>query len=167
MSLKQTESAFRELFERNHARWTGISRAYAADGEREDLLQEIMMQVWRSLPRFEGRSSVDTWAYRVALNAALAWDRASRRRVSNVKTNSTALSCLAGKLESNTFEMRILDEFLATLSKTDRLVMLLSLDNVPNHEAAEIMGITEGTLRVRAHRIRKQFEETYCNQGTK
>ncbi len=166
MGLKQRESAFRELFDRNHARWTGIARAYAANGEREDLLQEIMMQVWKSLGRFKGRSSIDTWAYRIALNTALASDRVTRQRASNVKISTTEFRNVAGVLESDSFETRILDEFLAVLSKADRAVMLLFLDNVPNREAAEVIGITEGALRVRVHRIRKQFEETYCNRGT-
>ena len=42
--------------------------------------------------------------------------------------------------------------------------MLLHLNNVPPAEAAEILGLTDGALRVRMHRIRKRFEETYCEQ---
>ena len=61
-------------------------------------------------------------------------------------------------------ESRILDEFLSSLSKVDRAAMLLHLDNVTPGEAAEILGLTEGSLRVRMHRIRKQFEATYCQQ---
>ncbi len=162
MTSKERESSFRELFERNQGRWTGIARAYADSGEREDLLQEIMMQVWKSMDGFEGRSSLDTWAYRIALNTALAWDRTARKRA-NIKTSPTDVGHLPGESESDAFETRVLDEFLASLSKTDRAVMLLFLDDVPYPKAAEISGMTEGTLRVRLHRIRQRFEEAYCD----
>ena len=42
--------------------------------------------------------------------------------------------------------------------------MLMFLDDVPNPDAALIMGMTEGTLRVRLHRLRRRFEETYCDR---
>ncbi len=70
---------------------------------------------------------------------------------------------MAGESQSCSIEVRILNEFLTSLSTADRAVMLLFLDDVPTHEAAEILGLTEGTLRVRMHRIRKSFEETYCD----
>ncbi len=164
MTSSDRESCFRELLERNHARWTGIVRSYADDRDRDDLLQEIMMQVWRSLGGFGGRSSIDTWAYRIALNTALMWNRSFCRRASNLKTSPTEVGHIAGEAQSDSFEMRTLDDFLASLSKADRAVMLLFLDAVPNPDAAEIMGISEGALRVRLHRIRKRFEETYCDR---
>ena len=45
------------LLDRNSDRWLGIAKAYAAKGEREDLFQEMLMQIWKSLARHEGRSS--------------------------------------------------------------------------------------------------------------
>jgi RNA polymerase sigma-70 factor, ECF subfamily len=50
-----------------------------AHADREDLFQEIAVQVWRSVDRFRGESSVATWIYRVALNTAIAWNRRERR----------------------------------------------------------------------------------------
>ncbi len=166
MNLKEQESCFRDLFGRNRARWMGITRAYAYDSQRDDLLQEIMMQVWKSLNGFEGRSNIDTWAYRIALNTALVWKRTYRNRAANFHTNSMDVRHLAGNSESDSVEIRVLDEFLASLSKADRAVMLLFLDDVPHPEAAEITGMTEGALRVRLHRIRKRFEQAYCDRET-
>ena len=164
MNLSERESCFRELIERNHARWAGVARCYALPGDRDDLLQEILMQLWRSMPRFQGRSAIDTWAYRVALNTALAWNRKARTRATRLQTRSMDVGHIAGHAESDSREMRVLDEFLAALSKTDRAVMLLYLDDVPNPQAAEITGLSEGALRVRLHRLRKRFEEAYCGR---
>ena len=163
--MTEREKCFRELLERNHARWTGIARCYAGVSERDDLIQEILLQIWKSLDRFAGRSSIDTWAYRVALNTALAWDRSSRKRAARFNATSTPVDHLAGQTECDSLAIRVLDEFLASLSKTDRAVMLLMLDDVPSTEAAEIIGITDGAYRVRLHRIRLRFEAAYCERG--
>ena len=119
MSLSDQEGDFRELLQRNHARWTGIARSYASIAEREDLLQEILMQVWKSLAGFSGRSSADTWAYRVALNTAMAWARNSRSRQADTNV-SEDVDRLSGCLVSETTDAIALDEFLASLSQTDR-----------------------------------------------
>jgi RNA polymerase sigma-70 factor, ECF subfamily len=160
----QRETRFRQLTERNLVRWTGIARAYSHGQDLDDLMQEIMLQIWKSLESFENRSNIDTWAYRVALNTALAWDRSSRKPGGHLKTNAFEVDSIANDSGTDSLEVRVLDEFLGSLSKVDRAVMLLYLDDSPPCEAAAIMGMTEGTLRVRLHRLRKKFEQTYCNQ---
>ena len=47
----------------------------SSHADRQDLFQEIVIQVWRSVDAFRGESSVPTWMYRVALNGAIAWTR--------------------------------------------------------------------------------------------
>ena len=76
--MSRQEDLFRELLHRNYPPWTGIARCYATPDAREDLMQEISMQVWKSLDRFAGLAHIDTWAYRIAINTALAWKRYAR-----------------------------------------------------------------------------------------
>jgi RNA polymerase sigma-70 factor (ECF subfamily) len=53
-----------------------VVHAYAFEhADRQDLFQEVAVQVWRSVDAFRGESSVPTWLYRVALNTAIAWMR--------------------------------------------------------------------------------------------
>src|SRR5262245_25078052 len=63
-----------------------VARAFApTDSDRQDLLQEILLQLWRSVPRFKGTAKSSTWVYRVAMNTALAWRRKElHRRVPQV-----------------------------------------------------------------------------------
>ncbi len=164
MSQNATDSAFLELLERNYPRWFGIARAYAYDADRDDLLQEILLQEWKSLPRFAEQAHIDTWAYRVALNTALAWDRSAKNRHRRLPQETTDITQLTSKQNSTHQESKILDEFLQSLSKVDRAVLLVHLDGLANDEAAEITGLTEGTYRVRLHRLKKKFQETYCDQ---
>ena len=164
MPVPDRQARFRELLERNHARWVGIARAYARPEDREDLLQEIALQVWRSLESFEEASSLATWAYRVALNTALAWRRKAVTRGMKLKQASDDVGLIAGATgeagEPNV--AAVLDRFLASLNEADRAVMLLHLDDVAPAEAAEVLGVAPGAYRTRLHRVRKRFEEQFC-----
>lgn len=166
MTDSDRQSQFRELMERNHARWVGIARAYVGAADRDDLVQEIALQIWRSLDRFTGRSSLDTWAYRVALNTALAWRRkvATRsEKLAQSPSNVGELPCGRGT-EGDVH--RVLERFLALLSDGDRAVLLLYLEGLANGAAAEIVGISQEAYRTRLHRIRRRFEETYCREDS-
>jgi RNA polymerase sigma-70 factor (ECF subfamily) len=164
MTVPECQAQFRELLERSHARWAGIARAYAEVPDRDDLLQEIAMQVWQSLARFMGRSSLDTWAYRVALNTALAWRRRSATRSEKLTQSTADIADLPGDRGSEGDVMRVLDRFLASLSEGDRAVLLLHLDGLSHAEASEVVGVSEGAYRTRLHRVRRRFEETYCQE---
>ena len=110
-----------------------------------------------------GSSQRGTWAYRVALNTALAWDRSARNRRQRLKIESHDLSQVDSMQSSEHQDTKILDEFLQLLSKVDRAVMLTFLDGVPNSDAAEIIGLSEGALRVRLHRLKTKFQDSFCS----
>lgn len=161
------DAEFTALLDKNYPRWYGIARAYAPGDDREDLLQEILLQVWKSLPKFSEKSHVDTWAYRVALNTALAWKRKTSRLRKHVQTETVDISQLATSHNSPQAETKILDEFLQSLTKIDRAVMLVHLDGLADDQATEITGLSDGAFRVRLHRLKKKFQETYCNTEEK
>lgn len=161
MNHDESSKRFRELVDRGHSRWAGIARAYAEPSDVDDLQQEIALQVWKSLGRFGGRSSIDTWAYRIALNTAITWRRSDTRKTPAASSNVEQVA--ARSLPAKDAQ-HVLDEFLPSLPKADRATMLLYLDGVPSAEAAEILGISEGAVRVRMHRIRKRFEAAYLEQ---
>src|SRR5829696_2019337 len=80
-----TDDGREELFKRWLEQHTGlvfkVARAFApSDADCDDLVQEILLQLWRSLPRFEGKAKESTWIYRVALHTALAWHRREKKR---------------------------------------------------------------------------------------
>jgi len=164
MTLSERQGRFRELLERSHARWVGIARVYAEARDRDDLVQEIALQVWQNLDRFTGRSSLDTWAYRVALNTALAWRRKAAMRTKKLTQSMANLAELPGDRGSEGDVLRVLDRFLTSLSDGDRAVLLLHLDGLSHADAAEVLGISEGAYRTRLHRVRRRFEETHCQQ---
>jgi RNA polymerase sigma-70 factor (ECF subfamily) len=154
-------SRFRYLLDKNYARWTGIARAYAPPSDRDDLVQEIALQVWKSLPGFTGAASVDTWAYRVALNTALAWRRKLASRSARLRQVSHDVAAIAGDSTDEESVVAVLDRFVASIHDAERAVLLLHLDGIDQADAADVLGISPGAYRTRLHRVRRRFEAMF------
>lgn len=144
-----------------------VVHAYAFEhADRQDLFQEITVQVWRSVDAFRGDSSVPTWMYRVALNTALAWSRKEGRHQRGKET----FEGMEGLLTTESSEGRDprvewLYHQIAQLKDVDRSVALLLLDGFSYKEIAAIVGLTESNVGVKINRIKsalagKCMEET-------
>ncbi len=142
-----------------------VARAYTLTTEdRQDLAQEILLQVWRSLPQFQGRASASTWSYRVALNTALGWHRRERRRQSRQRPICEAEELsIAGPESSEKIAQREAVERLYAairqLPKTDAALVLLYLDDLTYRQMAEVLGISETNVGVRLNRAKKALGE--------
>ena len=139
-----------------------IARAYAPEAS-EDLFQELALQLWKSLARFEGKCELTTWAYRVHLNTAMSWRRSAARRrrlpISDARADNVVDRATEGSEHNSPLLDDRVQQVLASLGETDRGVLLMLLDNIPNRQIADVMGISEGGIRVRLHRIRRRIEE--------
>jgi len=148
----------------NKKRLTAIAGSYASEEDRQDLFQEILLQIWQSLDRFEGRSALDTWVYRIALNTAISYRRKTAARIRRVRVFSEVPE---PKLEGSrnqggpVRELQILEEFIGTLSKIDRAVFLLYLEDIDAKQMSEITGLTETNIGVKISRIKKAFLDKY------
>ena len=133
-----------------------VVHAYAFEhADRQDLFQEIVIQVWRSVDTFRGDSSVPTWMYRVALNTAIAWTRKEDRH----QRGKRAFEGAEGLLTTSTAEGRDprvdwLYRQITQLKDADRSVALLLLDGFSYKEIASIVGITESNVGVKINRIK-------------
>jgi RNA polymerase sigma-70 factor, ECF subfamily len=144
-----------------------VVHAYAFEhADRQDLFQEVVLQVWRSVDAFRGQCSVSTWMYRVALNTALAWTRKEGRH----QRGKQPLEGVEGLLTTSPSEGRDprvewLYQQIAQLKEVDRSVALLLLDGISYKEIAAIVGLTESNVGVKINRIKsalagKNREET-------
>lgn len=157
------EELFEEILARHGPALWRIARSYAAhSGEAEDLHQEILLQLWRSLDSYRGESALGTWVYRVGLNTALTSRRQSRRReameVANEAVEEVAQATAAGN------PARILEEFLLSLEPIDRSVMLLYAEGLSHEEIGQVTGLSRGAAAVRLHRLKQRFVERYVEE---
>ena len=155
MDQKEKQSIFDDLLVRSRGRLAAVAGAYAPE-DADDLLQEILIQIWRSLSTFKGDSSIDTWSYRVAINTSLTWRRTKSRRKKRIPSEPSDLNELPTTVDGHD-PAHLLDQFLQTLSKKDRALVLLYLDDLSGKEMAEVTGMSEGAVRVRIHRIRQKL----------
>ena len=155
MGAPDTKSDFEQLLRRNRGRLAAIAHSYA-HAEEDDLLQEILLQIWRSLSGFERRSNIDTWCYRIALNTAISWRRTTGRRRQRLPPAAADVGQLPGTADGHD-SAELLQRFLRTLSDTDRALVLMYLDDVTAHDMSEITGFSEGAVRVRIHPIKQRL----------
>jgi RNA polymerase sigma-70 factor (ECF subfamily) len=157
------EAVFRRWLEQHIGLVFKVARTFApSDADRDDLVQEILLQLWRSLPRFEGKAKESTWIYRVALNTALAWHRSeNRRRAAQIPV--PAIEELPGPDNPVGREREELVARLYAairhLSKVDAALVLLYLDDLSYREMADVLGLSESNVGVKLNRARKTLFE--------
>lgn len=148
-----------------------VARAYTLTSEEcQDLAQEILLQAWRSLPKFEGNASPATWFYRVALHTAMNWHRKDKTRRSRqqpfveLQTLTTGTSDSAEHAQHrDTVEQ--LYKAIHQLPKTDAALVLLYLDELSYREMAEVLGISESNVGVKLNRAKKSLSALMNGQS--
>ena len=142
-----------------------VARAYTLTAEEcEDLTQEISLQLWRSLPQFQGRASASTWVYRVALNTALGWHRKEGRRRARQQPLLEPEDLPAAGLNSaeQLHQREVVERLYAAirqLPKANAALVLLYLDDLSYHAIAEVLGISESNVGVKLNRAKKALGE--------
>lgn len=145
-----------------------VVNGFAAGDDRQDLMQELLLAVWKAVPAFRGESKVSTFLHRVTHNAALTWRRKVRaydRRMdafratqspggeaSHEAAKATADDTMADRLSRLYSEIR-------RLPPLDRSLVLLSLDGLTYTEMAAIHGLTESNLGSRLTRTRQKLAQ--------
>jgi len=134
-----------------------LAAAYAPErADRDDLSQEILLAIWRALPRFRGESSERTFVFRVAHNRGITY-RSRRRRhppLPEEEELPDAGPDPAARLERARRHERLVAA-VSRLPEPQRLAVLLHLEGLSHREIAVVQGITEENVAVRLARARK------------
>ncbi len=171
MPVENLESLFRSWLTEHHGAVLKVARAYTITTEDcQDLAQEILLQVWRSMPQFQGRASASTWFYRVALNTALGWHRKERRRRARQKPILEVEDLSVPGLDSaqQAVQREVVERLFAAirqLPKTEAALVLLYLDDLSYRQMAEVLGISESNVGVKLNRAKKALSKL-MNEGS-
>ena len=125
--------------------------------EVADLFQEVLINLWKSLPSFEGRSQMRSWIYRVALNVCVSLDR-KRKKLLTVPLTMDINPYEETETNHNSKQMDILRRRIARLPQFDRAIVLLWLENMSYEEIGAIVGITPKNVSVKLYRIKEQLK---------
>jgi len=163
MVNKRKKSEFVEHINVNRKILHKICHIYGADKEdRQDLLQEMVAQLWKSYPTFSGKAKFSTWLYKVALNTALYHVRKTRKQKLSQELMENLYLTSQGRKNQETFEkLKILYQAIGQLNKIDKALVWLYLERKPYQEMAEILGITKSNVSVKLVRAKEKLMKIY------
>jgi RNA polymerase sigma factor (sigma-70 family) len=131
---------------------------------RKDLQQEILIQLWNSFAKFDGRVKISTWIYKIALNTAIFFYRNNcRHNNKKIPIDASIISLSNFDTESSEHNENIvmLYQFIERLNEMDKALILLYLDNNKYEDIAEILGISETNVATKISRIKKSLKEQF------
>ena len=170
MTAHEQEATFRRWLDAHLALMLKIVRGCAAPSDQDDLFQDVLLQLWSSIPAFRGEAKETTWIYRVAFNTALAWRRGEQRR--RVK-HETFLKLDVSPTEQPSHADALPEQEMVAqlyvaireLPKVDASLALMHLDGLSYQEMAKVLGISENYVGVKLNRIRQQLAEKLKGVG--
>ena len=146
-----------------------VAYMYCRDrDDRQDLVQEMLIQVWRGSARFDERVQFSTWMYRIAVNVAISHYRSERRRIRNtVPLEEYGLDIAAadalfdGDNSSEGDNMRALRQIIDGLDPLNRALILLFLEGFSSEEIAEVVGISASNVSTRINRLKTKLQAEF------
>lgn len=141
-----------------------LARAYEANPAHcEELVQDIHLQLWRSLRLFDGRCSLRTWVYRVAHNVAAGHVAAQARRRDRERPGAERLETAdpgedPESAAGRALALERLHGLIRALPVPDKQIALLHLEDVAHNEIAEITGLSSAAVATRLNRIKARLK---------
>ena len=143
-----------------------ICYSYCSNSEdQKDLQQEILIQLWNSFRKFDGRVKISTWIYRIALNTAISFyrkDNKLKKRTFTIDASVISLSNFEPDSEHDE-KIILLYKFIERLNEMDKALILLYLDDNSYKDMAEILGISETNVATKISRVKKNLKEQFSN----
>ncbi len=146
-----------------------VSAMYCAQTEdRKDLMQEMAIQLWKTLPNYDKKYKQSTWLYRVVLNTAISYYRKSQRRKKVIYPIDESIISVADKPQNESLEENLnqLECFIQDLNEFNKAIMILYLDGNSYQEIAAILGISETNVATKISRIKKQLKKKFSTTKT-
>lgn len=144
-----------------------VCYTYCSNSEnRKDLQQEILMQLWNSLSKFDGRVKISTWIYKIALNTAIFFYRNEcKHKDKNVTIDASIIFLSNFESDGSDIDEKIvmLYQLIEHLNEMDKALILLYLDNNKYKDIADIIGISETNVATKINRIKKNLKEQFSN----
>jgi RNA polymerase sigma-70 factor (ECF subfamily) len=162
LGVANHELQFRQWLDEHTGLLVKVVRSFAeGSADQDDLLQEILLQVWLSLPNFRDESKPTTWLYRIALNTALAWNRSEKKRRRGQDslsiTDAAAPVVTSAEAERNDRVVEQLYAAIRALPPAKRALVVLYLDGFSYREIADVLGISESNVGVSLNRTKKEL----------
>ncbi len=133
--------------------------------DRNDLVQEIIYQLWKSFDSYHQLAGLSTWMYRVAMNVAIYQLKSLERKITTIPLGSEVANIREDGHDPFEEQLQILRQHTGNLNLLEKGIVMLYLENKSHKEIAQIVGISESNVGTKIGRIkeklRTQIKKTY------
>ncbi|UPQ78864.1 sigma-70 family RNA polymerase sigma factor [Flavobacterium azooxidireducens] len=159
----EKQAQFNELFNTHYPKVLRLCKGYF-NGDADlaaDASQEVFIKVWENLDSFRNESGISTWIFRITVNTCLVY---LRKKSTKKEIRSEQFPNLESENYSPEIEEKLSKMYacIQKLEEMGKMIILMALEGMDYSEIAQVVGLTEETLRVRIHRIKKSL--TQCVQ---
>lgn len=163
MKAQDQKQAFTDLIDQNKGIIYKVVNAYCKHKEdRQDLIQEILIQIWRSFEKYNAAFKLSTWMYRISLNVAISFYRKESRRKDTVQMDNADILSISDDTEENEDEnVKRLYAFIGELNKVNKAIMILYLEDESYQSIADTLGISETNVATKISRIKKTLQSKF------
>ncbi len=161
---KDLENTFLNALEEHQHKLLRICSVYAKDeNDTKDLFQEVLVNIWKSMPSFNGNSNMGTWMYRITLNVCLRLKtKEIKKQKKLLRMDSRAINIYKTEVmddgqNEQREQLAQLRKCIRKLNEADKAVITLYLEELPYKEISNITGLTENNIAVKIKRIKKKL----------
>ena len=161
MTDTKLKENFLDIFEKNIGIIIKISRGFTTIAQdREDLINDIALELWKSFKSFNGNSKISTWIYRVALNTSMNYKKKKKNdslflSLNDFKKYDTFPWLIE---QDNSSDIEVLYQCINELNEINKAIILLYLDGNSHDEISEITGVSKTNVGTRISRIKEQIK---------
>lgn len=145
--------SFNTLYKENYPKVYRLCLSYVSGNEEvaDDLSQEVFVKIWQNLDNFREDSQISTWVYRITVNTCLM----HLRKIKKMQEKYTA--DIPDEMEDDRDEeknerLKMLRSCIGKLNEMGKILISLVLEEVPQKEIADTLGLTGENVRVKIHR---------------
>jgi len=163
MANHNLHQTFHEIIEQHKGLLFKVVRTYCENEEdRQDLIQEIRIQIWKSLPKYNANFAMTTWLYRISINVSISYYRKNsiRHQYAKAETLPTVTDAFPNDLQE---KFNLLEKFIAELNEMDKALIMLYLEDKSYIEISEIMGISISNVGTKMGRIKEKLKKRFLN----
>jgi len=163
MAKQNLHQTFHEIIELHKGLLFKVARTYCGNEEdRQDLIQEIRIQIWKSLPKYDANFAMTTWLYRISINVAISFYRKNsiRRQYAIAETLPPVIDPIPNDLQE---KFNLLEKFIAELNEMDKALIMLYLEEKSYLDISEIMGISVSNVGTKIGRIKEKLKKRFLN----
>lgn len=156
----QQQELFVTLINQHKALLYKVCNLYCtSEVDKQDLFQEIVLQLWKSYPKFRGEAKFSTWLYRIALNTAISGVRKRKSSFQLMEPGTLPASVDRTQMDDDEEQLELLYSAIRQLTDIEKAVVMMYLEEKSYEEMEEVFGISQNTLRVKMNRIREKLRK--------